>query len=166
MIFEIERARAEDAAPLLDYLRQIGNETDNLSFGEEGLPFTVEQEADYLLTIEHSDNDIMLLAKENGEIIGSASLNRLPRRMSHRGEISVSVRRSHWNKGVGRALIEKTLLFAREKNFKVIDIEVRSDNAAAIHLYNSIGFEKIGAHPYFFNISGEDISFDYMCMKL
>lgn len=34
--YEIVRAQAEDAAALLEYLKIIGGETDNLSFGPEG----------------------------------------------------------------------------------------------------------------------------------
>ncbi len=37
-LFVIERARAEDAAALLDYLKIVGGETENLSFGAEGVP--------------------------------------------------------------------------------------------------------------------------------
>lgn len=36
--FVIVRAQAEDAAALLEYLKIIGGETDNLSFGPEGVP--------------------------------------------------------------------------------------------------------------------------------
>ena len=42
--FEIVRAQPEDAAALLDYLKIIGGETDNLSFGPEGVPLDVEEE--------------------------------------------------------------------------------------------------------------------------
>ena len=48
MEIQIRRAEASDAAELLDYLKQIGGETDNLTFGAEGLPFTVEAEAAFL----------------------------------------------------------------------------------------------------------------------
>ena len=46
--FEIVRAQAEDAAALLDYLKIVGGETDNLSFGPEGVPLDVEAETQYL----------------------------------------------------------------------------------------------------------------------
>lgn len=36
--FEIQRAEAADAAALLEYLKIIGGETENLSFGPEGVP--------------------------------------------------------------------------------------------------------------------------------
>ena len=42
--FIIENARPEDAAAILDYLKIVGGETDNLNMGAEGIPITVEVE--------------------------------------------------------------------------------------------------------------------------
>ena len=47
-LFVIERARPEEAAELLDYLKIVGGETNNLSFGAEGVPLSLEAEQDYL----------------------------------------------------------------------------------------------------------------------
>lgn len=166
MGFIIERATCEDAAEILQYLKQIGAETDNLTFGAEGLPFTTESEAAYISQIENSCDDIMLIAKEDGKIVGNASLSRLPRRMKHRGDFSVSVLREYWNKGIGSLLLLKVINFAKENSFEVIDLQVRSDNLLAIHLYEKFGFKKIGTHPAFLKIDNEEISFDYMCLKI
>ncbi len=166
MRITIERAKKSDAPAMLDYLRQIGGETDNLTFGAEGLPFSVESEAEYLERAENSQDNIILLAKENGKIVGDASLSRLPRRMSHRGELGISVLAAYWNKGIGSRLLNEILDFAKESSYDVVDLEVRSDNLHAIHLYEKFGFIKIGSHPLFFKIDGKYISFDYMCLKL
>ena len=162
----IEKATHKYAAEILQYLKQIGSETDNLSFGSEGLPFTTESEAKYLSQIENSCDEIMLIAQNNGKIVGNASLNRLPRRMNHRGDLSVSVLKEYWNYGIGSRLLLEIIDFAKNNSFEVIDLQVRSDNLAAIHLYKKFGFEKIGAHPAFFKIGGKEISFDYMCLKI
>ena len=162
----IQRATREDAAAILKYLKKIGGETDNLSFGAEGLSFSVEQEEGYLSQIENSRDDIMLIAKDADNIVGSASLGRLPRRMNHRGDLSVSVLKDYWNKGIGGRLLAEIIDFARKNSFEIIDLQVRSDNSAAIHLYEKYGFEKIGAHPAFFTIDAEKISVDYMILKL
>ena len=166
MSFIIEKASPKDAADLLEYLKRIGGESDNLSFGAEGLGFTPEAEAAYLAGIEDSKDTVMLLAKQDGKIIGSASLSRLPRRMKHRGDLSVSVLKEFWNRGIGRRLTEGIIDFARENGFSIIDLQVRSDNAAAIHLYEKLGFVKTGTHPSFFEIDGESVSVDYMYLKL
>ena len=98
-LFVIERARTEDAAALLDYLKIVGGETENLSFGAEGVPLSLEAEQDYLRSQCESADNVQYLAKVDGEIIGTASLNRKPRRMSHRGEFGISLKKAWWGCG-------------------------------------------------------------------
>ena len=166
MCIVIERATSADAAWILEYLRQVGAETDNLTFGSEGMPFTAESEAAYISQMEYSCDDIMLVAKENGKIVGCASLNRLPRRMKHRGDFSISVMKDYWNRGIGSRLLSKIIDFAKKNSFEIIDLQVRSDNLQAIHLYKKYGFEKIGMHSSFFKINNEDVAFDYMSLNV
>lgn len=166
MDITIERATPADAAEIIKYLKQVGGETDNLSFGAEGLPFTIEAEADYIAGIEKSNDTIMLVAKADGKIIGDASLSRLPRRMSHRGDLGITVVKEHWNKGIGTQLLHKIIEFAKDNQFEMIDLQVRSDNAPAIHLYEKHGFQKMCTYPAFFKIGDRYIDFDYMCLRL
>lgn len=98
--------------------------------------------------------------------IGNASLSRLPRRMSHRGELSVSVRKDYWNKGIGKQLMSELIHFAKENNFDIVDLQVRSDNFRAIHIYENFGFKKMGTHPAFFKINNDYIPFEYMYLHL
>lgn len=162
----IKKASAAEAGALLEYLKEIGGETDNLTFGAEGLPFTIEEEAAYITRIEDSLDEIMLVAKKDGKIIGNASISRLPRRMNHRGELGISVLKEYWNKGIGSQLLKRLLAWAKENGFEVIELQVRSDNLAAIHLYEKYGFQKIGSHPAFFKLENEYISFDYMIRRI
>lgn len=166
MSISIEKATCADAAEILEYLKQIGGETDNLTFGKEGLSITPEYEAAYIRQIENSCDNVLFIAKENGKIVGSASLSRLNRRMKHRGDLGVSVLRQYWNKGIGSQLLHKVINFAKENSFEVIDLQVRSDNFSAIHLYKKFGFEKIGTHPAFFKIDNEETAFDYMYLRI
>ena len=56
-LFVIERARAEDAAALLNYLKIVGGETENLSFSAEGVSLDLEAEQDHL-RIDQTDRMI------------------------------------------------------------------------------------------------------------
>lgn len=160
------QATAQDASKLLEYLKRVGGESDNLSFGSEGLPFSVDAEAALLQSRWNSEDDLQLLAMVGSEIIGIASLSRLSRRMSHRGTFAISVRKDFWGQGIGSALTGRVLSFARAHRFEQIDLEVRSDNFRAIHLYQKFGFQKLCTYPGFFKIRGKKIDFDLMYLTI
>ena len=164
--FIIENARPEAAAAILEYLKAVGGETDNLNMGAEGLPTTVENEESYLRSLTDSPDGEMYTAKEDGEIIGIAHVSCLKRRMSHRASIGVSVRRCAWHRGVGTALMEKLIAFARNNSLEQLELEVRSDNERAIRLYEKFGFTKVGTIPAFLKVNGENFSCDYMVLRL
>ncbi|WP_283682806.1 GNAT family N-acetyltransferase [Parablautia sp. Marseille-Q6255] len=166
MNITIEKASPANAAALLEYLKTVGAQTENLTFGAEGLPVSEADEAAFIAGMAESADSIMLLAKADGKIIGDASVSRLPRRMNHRGEFCIAVAKEYWNRGIGSRLLEEILAFARKNSFEVLDLQVRSDNKPAICLYEKFGFQKTGTHPAFFKIDGQYIAFDYMSLKL
>lgn len=164
--FEIDQAHPEDAEQLLAYLRQIGGETDNLTFGAEGLPNTETQEAAYLQRMLESADDVQYVVRYNGKIVADASLHRLTRRMSHRAEIGISVAKEYWGRGVGSALMEALIAFAKQRGIRQLNLQVRSDNARAIRLYEKFGFQKVCTFPAFFCVDGTDVDFDLMNLYL
>ena len=47
----IKEALPEDAEARIAYARQVGSETDNLSFGKEGFPISVEDEQEAIVAL-------------------------------------------------------------------------------------------------------------------
>ena len=160
-------AEPREAAALLEYMKQVGSESGNLSFGAEGLSFSVEQEAAILESICQNPRSIMLLAFDGGEIVGNASIHGSSRpRFSHRYELAITVRKSHWGRGIGTALMERLIAFAREIGAEVVSLEVRSDNDRAIALYKKFGFEIFGTYRKFFKFEDNYYDADYMNLYL
>lgn len=168
MAIRIVKAMPADAEAILSFSKRCGAETDNLSFGAEGIPVSIEREAAYLSSVEASSASVFYLAKDGDEIVGTANYAVSPkRRTAHRGELGICVAKSHWNRGIGTRLMEHLLAFAKDvAESEIVSLEVRSDNAAAIRLYQKFGFEKIGTFYGYFKIDGKLIDFDIMKLHL
>ena len=79
---------------------------------------------------------------------------------------AISLKKAWWGCGAASALTEAVLAFAKENGFEQLNLEVRSDNARAIRLYEKYGFRKLCTFPDFFKIDGESIDFDLMNLEL
>lgn len=162
MAIEIEKARPEDAQAMIAYMNVVGCETENLSFGNEGYPVSEAEEEEIIREKNQSSRNALFLARKNGEIVGSASIEAFSYRKAHRAEFGISVVKAAWGQGIGSKLLEKVIQHAKEQQIAIIECQVRSDNERAIRLYQKYGFIKIGTYPGYFRIGDTDIDFDLM----
>lgn len=82
--------------------------------------------------------------EQDGRIIGNASL--IPFR--DRGKrlflvANVATHPDHRRRGIGRALTERVMNQARDRNASAIWLHVRDDNPGAVRLYQDLGFQEI-----------------------
>lgn len=106
-----------------------------------------------------------LAALIDGQIIGVCGLRTNPQpRLQHWANLGMSVSKKYWRQGVGTALMEAAIRFAKSIKLESITLEVRSDNHAAIALYEKFGFEKYALFPRHFYIRG--VCFDAHFMRL
>lgn len=165
-MLEIIEGRPEDAKAVVEFTMQAGGETDNLTFGAEGLGVTPEQEEMFLKEMRENPRAVFLCAWKDGKLIGTGFLSGMTRRMEHRARLAISILKAEWGKGVGSAVMEELISFARKIGVEIIELEVRCDNARAIHLYEKYGFRRIGTFPAFFKIKDEYIDFELMVLDL
>lgn len=164
----IRKAAVSDAENILEYCKAVGAETDNLTFGAEGISLTVEKEREYLKSFTDSDKQLYLVAEENNEIVGTAVFSGFSKaRLSHRAEISISVKKAMWGNHIGTRFMERIIDFAKNTaHTEIISLEVRSDNERAISLYRRFGFEKIGTFDGYMKVNGKDVCCDIMRLNL
>lgn len=87
-----------------------------------------------------------VIAVSGGAVVGSAKMgpNR-PGRGSHVATASFLVDPGHQGRGIGRALGNYVLAWCRSEGFASITFNaVVESNAAAVHLWQSLGFQIIG----------------------
>ena len=66
---------------------------------------------------------------------------------------TIGVDPAYQGQGIGRQLLRGLFDFAGDAT---IFLEVRTDNAAAIALYESEGFEQVGLRKRYYRVSGAD----------
>jgi L-phenylalanine/L-methionine N-acetyltransferase len=108
------------------------------------LPFTGEEfvRERFLRT---DGNEHNLVALSGGEVVGQAALIRSSGRLGHSADVFVAVHDDHWGRGIGRRLMLALLELADDWLGLVrLQLTVNVDNARAIRLYESLGFEREG----------------------
>lgn len=147
--------QAEDAAASLRYLEAVAGETDFLSFGPGDFASSVEQQAEFLRSLEGGASGLMTKAVTAGEIAGVASIRRTDRpRIRHVGELGISVLKRYWGTGLGKAFLLYVLEQALEIGVTKVELRVRQDNLRAIRLYESVGFVIEGRPRAAFCVAG------------
>jgi len=162
----IRKAKKEDAAEIIAYLNIIGGESDNLLFGANEFHMTVEQEEEYIQSLENAQTSALLVGIVDGKIICVGSISAPKReRIAHQATLALSVVKGFWGQGVGTHLMNSLIDFAKSSDkLEIIHLQVRSDNEYAIALYKKMGFEEIGLFPKYTKINGE--YFDDILMNL
>ena len=146
-------ACGSDASALLDHLKCVGSETDNLSFSADTFAISEEKESRFIEKFKNSKTDVMFVACDGEKVVGNAIVerNRILR-YNHRAEISITVLKEYWGCGIGSALMEMMIDFAEKTGIEILYLEVRSDNQRAVKLYEKYGFSQIGRYENFFKI--------------
>lgn len=87
-----------------------------------------------------------LVAERAGAIVGHALLEPLPLAVtSHVVRLTIAVHEGHQHQGVGGALMNALLDWARSNpRIEKVELQVRASNAPAVALYRSLGFVEEG----------------------
>ncbi len=70
--------------------------------------------------------------------------------------INVAVREEYRRRGVGELLLISAIDLATELNARLITLEVRASNTAALSLYYKYGFTQVGLRHGYYTDNGED----------
>jgi [ribosomal protein S18]-alanine N-acetyltransferase len=93
-------------------------------------------------------------ARADDKLVGYAGIARLGRRRPYEYEIhTIGVDPAFQGQGIGRGLLAELLEYA---SGGAVFLEVRTDNEAAIGLYESVGFVTVGMRKRYYRASGAD----------
>lgn len=108
------------------------------------VPRTLEQQQEWLTS--RLGALAVLVAEDDGVVVGFASLSSYRDRPAYRTTVedSVYVARSHQGRGVGKLLLTAIVDAARGRGFHTVMARIVGGHEASIRLHASVGFTVVG----------------------
>lgn len=134
----IRRLAAEDVEPL-----------SQIEAREFSMPWSAEAFAELI----DKKNCLYLVAEIDGQVVGSCGMT------YGFGEGSIDnvvVDRGYRNRGIAQKLLKELFTQGEKIDVTAFTLEVRVSNAAAIHVYQKMGFVSEGIRPRFYEKPVED----------
>ena len=151
----ISEAEIEDASMIIDYLNQVGGESDNLTYGLNECYLNEFEEMEVIQDFIDQENSLLLCGFIDDELVSLLSIQgEQKERLKHIGHFAITVKKEYWNMGIASMMT----------SLKVLDLEVKEDNLSAINLYKKFNFQEIGRYPQMFNVNQK--YYDALLMNL
>ncbi|MEE1218586.1 MAG: ribosomal protein S18-alanine N-acetyltransferase [Ruminococcus sp.] len=100
-----------------------------------------------------NENSVFYVCIQNDVVVGYIGMNFV---LDEGYIFNVAVDEKYRKMGIGSALIDALVTYAKHNNFYFLTLEVRESNAAAISLYSKFGFEKVGERKDYYSSPKEN----------
>ncbi|MBO8436597.1 MAG: GNAT family N-acetyltransferase [Spirochaetes bacterium] len=154
---EYRIARFSDSVSLVDFMKAVSGDTDNLAFTVSEAEKLDENGERLFVTELRKTPSVFAVAITDGIIAGTCEIRASDYhvRTKHRGELAIAVRKEYWGTGIAQRLLDFALAEAYEKGIRKVVLSVRKDNERAIAFYRKNNFFEEGCDSMLFSIDGE-----------
>lgn len=146
--FTIRQPNEDDAASIINHSKLMFTSTDQLLTLAEEYTITIEKEKSWIKDLNENPRSLLLGAECESKLVGFLFfISNSKIKNAHVGEFGVNVHPSYQRVGIGRALIQTLLNWAKENALvEKVSLQVFASNTNAINLYQSLGFIEEGRH--------------------
>jgi RimJ/RimL family protein N-acetyltransferase len=157
--FIVRPAHPDDAEKLTRLAEAVSGEPEGWLISADGEWRSVGDERRYLKAVRRFPHAAVFVAeREDGELIGRLSLARDAHPASaHVADLGLMVAADARRQGVGWALLEAAVEWARGAGIRKLELHVFPWNEPAIRLYEKFGFEREGLRKRHYQRAGEDV---------
>ncbi len=143
--FLIRRATPADAQALVELGQAVGGEPEGWLISDSTWR-GVSDERRYLRAVRRFSHAAVFVAEaEPAGVVGRLSIARDDHPASnHVADLGLMVAATHRRRGIGRALLEAAVDWARESGVRKLELHVFPHNEPAIALYERFGFRQEG----------------------
>ena len=157
MNFRIRHADPSDAEQLTRLAAAVSAEPEGWRISVAGEWRSAGDERRYLKALRRYPHAAVLVAEDEvGTLVGRLSVGRDPHPAStHVADVGLMVAFGARRQGVGKALLEAAVDWARGADVRKLELHVFPWNEAAIALYEAFGFEREGYRKGQYRRGGE-----------
>lgn len=163
----VREARIDDSEKLIETAKSYIADSEHILLTFEEFNPTIEQEEKWINSYLDNENNLLLVAVYNEQIIGNIEITASKRaKIIHTGIIGMSIVKDWRGVGVGTALMESLIEWSKNNStLKKIWLEVFANNESGIALYKKMGFIEEGRQSKFIK-TGENEFVDNVIMGL
>jgi RimJ/RimL family protein N-acetyltransferase len=157
--FVVRPADPDDAEGLTRLAEAVSGEQEAWLISADGEWRSVADERRYLKALRRYPHAAVFVAERaDGAIVGRLSIARDNHPASaHVADLGLMVAKDTRRQGVGRALLEAAVDWARAGGVRKLELHVFPWNEPALRLYEQFGFEREGYRKAHYHRAGEDV---------
>jgi len=138
----IRAAEPRDAEALIEHVNEVGAEQVHIM--TEELRMTPAAETEMLRHLDQR-RTLFLVGVADGRLVASADIQRgRESKNAHTASLGIALRKEVRGLGLGKAIMEDLLRWARAERIRKVTLAVFATNAPAIALYRDFGFVEEG----------------------
>jgi RimJ/RimL family protein N-acetyltransferase len=151
----VRRATPGDAPALVALAREVGAEPEGWLISTSDWRGATDERR-YLRSIRRSRSAAVFVAEAPEGVVARLSVARDPHpASSHVADLGLMVAASHRRRGIGRALLEQAVEWARQSAVSKLELHVFPHNEPALALYRAFGFVEEGFRRRHYRRGGE-----------
>jgi RimJ/RimL family protein N-acetyltransferase len=165
-MIRIRRAEPADAQQLVALAQEVGREPGDFLLTTD-MWRKVGDERRYLRGARRHPDAAVFVADDDGRVVGRLSVARdIHPASPHVADLGLMVAAGHRRRGIGRALLEQAVTWARESAVSKLELHVFPWNEPAIKLYEAFGFEQEGVRRGHYVRDGELVDAILMAYRI
>ncbi len=158
--------KKEDVEDILRFANEIVRED---TFVELCTYVTKVEEEKFLSTVlqEMEKGDRRHFSVYVGDVYaGNCNIQRLTRRKTHVGLLGIAILKEYREEGIGQELFAMMIEEAKDMGLALLELTCFENNPRALHVYEKMGFKKVGVIPGAIAYKGEFVGEVLMYLPL
>jgi RimJ/RimL family protein N-acetyltransferase len=166
--YRIRRAQPGDAEALTELANVVSSEPEAWLISADGDWRSAAEERRYLKALRRFPHAAVFVAEaEDGSVVARLSIARDQHPASaHVADLGLMVAAGHRRRGIGRALLDTAVSWAKANGVRKLELHVFPWNEPALKLYEAFGFEREGYRRGHYRRAGEDVDAVLMAYRV